>query len=222
LIAYPELALPLNKEDTLPIPYAYPTDTDRAVNKDKTESKTKQRETSSLTNIEAKEQTEVVKQTVPANAGRLPEKPPAGQGYPQQFEAFWLMYPRRNGTTRGSKADAYKVWCKLQLPEQAAASQMVAVFAGMDVAHKENGRWVVDAERWLRERRWETVAEEKQGELESKANGGMHNGNGHSGVPGRQFGTAKSRQSEASVREEMGYATRRLANELDHEITLGG
>lgn len=124
-------------------------------------------------------QTEAVKETYPADAGKQPEKAP--EGYSPQFESeFWKPYPKRDGTKKGSKADAWTVFKKLTVAQRSAACDMVHVYAKLDSTKHENGHWVIDAERWLREKRWETAEEEAQAELEQKVNGG--NKNGHATV----------------------------------------
>lgn len=82
----------------------------------------------------------------------------------EQFEQFWQAYPRRDGVRRGSKADALVVFKKMRPIERAITLQQVSVYARLESTRRDNGKYIPDAERWLREKRWETVEEEAQAE----------------------------------------------------------
>lgn len=83
-----------------------------------------------------------------------PEKP---FEYPADFEDCWTSYPRRNGTTRGSKQNAFKVWSKLKAVEKRLAAAGARKFARSWEARRDGGRYIPDAEKWLRGKGWEVV-----------------------------------------------------------------
>jgi hypothetical protein len=148
LITYPELAdyrmLP-DKRDTQSIPYPEPTDTEPIGVARKTETET-----------ETKAKTKQNSKNSPA-ADAADVKPlPLWE---QQFEEFWKAYPRRNGTDRGSKATARAAFEKMTAAERAEALAQVGPYASSPAARKENGKYVPDAVRWLKEKRWEVVAD---------------------------------------------------------------
>jgi hypothetical protein len=77
--------------------------------------------------------------------------------YPPHFEEFWSAYPKR-GETKGSKFKASKEWDKaLKIVDQ--PTLMAAVKAYGPQHH--NG-FPPDAERWLRDRLWETCQPESR------------------------------------------------------------
>jgi hypothetical protein len=82
------------------------------------------------------------------------EKGGAG-GYSDDFENAWKMYPMRNGSRVGKKP-AFAQW-KNAVRTEAPESILKAVerFAASDIATRENGRYVRDMSRWLRDRGWE-------------------------------------------------------------------
>lgn len=93
----------------------------------------------------------------------------------KQFEQFWLVYPRREGTKRGSKADALKVFRRLTASERKEALDTIGLYSQLEATKRENGKYIPDAERWLREKRFQTVGEEAAAEREKRsgaANGG--------------------------------------------------
>jgi hypothetical protein len=72
--------------------------------------------------------------------------------YSDEFEAFWKAYPKRfipesDRWVKVGKNDAWKKWVKLSGTEQQTV---------MAVLHNvKAGRYVLDAQRWLKGRRWE-------------------------------------------------------------------
>lgn len=70
--------------------------------------------------------------------------------YSPEFESFWRDYPKRDGQKRG-KAPAYKIWAKLSAAERHVASG--------DVQKRNRqhgwGKYIQDAERYLKNRGWE-------------------------------------------------------------------
>ena len=86
--------------------------------------------------------------------------------YDADFTIFWNKYPARNGKKDG-KFQAFSEWKRLVvIPEMRDI-----LFAALDAQKKhidwtkENGKYVQDAVRWLKHRRWED-------EIGSTANGG--------------------------------------------------
>lgn len=148
-------------------------------------------DTFSLTNIRVNQPTVVVKPTIAAFAATNGARPPEQQGYSPQFEDFWKCYPRRDGTKRGSKADAWREWRKLKVPQQLAAGELVDVYAKLDSTRAQNGKYIVDAERWLREKRWETAEEEALAEAQQRVNGENQNDN-----PRTEYRTSSEKNSD--------------------------
>ena len=80
--------------------------------------------------------------------------------YSDNFELFWKAYPARNGRKVGKKP-AFAQWNKL------TADQRKVAFA---TAEKNNrmqtwGKYVRDAQRWLRDAGWEDEIEAKQTDM---------------------------------------------------------
>jgi len=88
----------------------------------------------------------------------VPDAEPAGRTahvYPPDFEEFWSGYPKR-GESKGSKFKASKEWAKaLKVVDR--PTLMAALTAYGPGIH--NG-YPPDAERWLRDRLWETCQPE--------------------------------------------------------------
>lgn len=71
------------------------------------------------------------------------------------FDAFWDVYPRRNGRKLG-KAKARAKWAKLPLPDRRLAMQAVAAYAD---AVKDQSTIAKDAERFLSADYWRDWAD---------------------------------------------------------------
>ena len=86
---------------------------------------------------------------------RRKEKTGGAGGYSDDFENAWKAYPMRNGSKVGKKP-AYAQW-KIALRTETPESLLTVVrkFADSDIATRENGRYVRDMSRWLRDRGWE-------------------------------------------------------------------
>jgi len=71
--------------------------------------------------------------------------------YTDNFERFWKAYPKRNGQKRGKKPAFEKSWKKLTTDEKRAA------YADVEKRnrHKGWGKYIRDAERYLRDHGWE-------------------------------------------------------------------
>lgn len=81
-----------------------------------------------------------------------PRKRPPKDYRPEWFDAFWAIYPRKDG-----KQAAYKAWCKLR-PDRAACAAMAA---GLERARtsrqwtKDDGEFIPHASTWINGRMWE-------------------------------------------------------------------
>jgi hypothetical protein len=99
--------------------------------------------------------------TVGPGAEESPE--PTAKGYPEDFEKFWVAYPR---SPNMSKAEAGKSWAKLKagglLPDGAAMSRAVASYRKF-LADQSKGRKdphpAAHAATWLNQRRFEGFLE---------------------------------------------------------------
>lgn len=81
-----------------------------------------------------------------------PRKRPPKDYRPEWFDAFWAIYPRKDG-----KQAAYKAWCKLR-PDRATCAAMAA---GLERARtsrqwtKDDGEFIPHASTWINGRMWE-------------------------------------------------------------------
>lgn len=78
--------------------------------------------------------------------------------YSERFEAFWMAYPDR---TNNSKPNSFVEWERLSEPDQNAALASMPAFVAY--CRKNTDYRCVHAERYLRERRWETIAPTQPG-----------------------------------------------------------
>jgi hypothetical protein len=89
--------------------------------------------------------------------GDKPETKPKGKRkrrstfYSEAFEVFWVGYPDR---TNNSKPKAFEEWERLPEPDQNAAVASLPGFASY--CRKKPDYQVLHAERYLRDRRWES------------------------------------------------------------------
>jgi hypothetical protein len=118
---------------------------------------------------------DVVKPTLAANASGSGAKPHQRQAYSPQFEEFWLAYPQRNGTTRGAKGEAAKIFARLSADDRRDVVDAVCVYAKLESTKRNNGQYIPDAAKWLRGEKWLTVEEEALAEAQQRANGGKQN-----------------------------------------------
>ena len=75
-----------------------------------------------------------------------------GGGYSEDFESFWMEYPKKVG-----KGGAWAIWKKLN-PSKELLSKMVVATRFQkksDQWVKDGGQFIPDPERWLKRRRWE-------------------------------------------------------------------
>lgn len=96
--------------------------------------------------------------TVPNQTNNTADKPPAVRPVPKPtslFDQWWELYPRRLGTTRGNKGNAKAAFDKLSPQLQRTALEAVKKYARSAQAIEENGKYIPDAERWIKGARWE-------------------------------------------------------------------
>lgn len=84
----------------------------------------------------------------PAKAAKSPSKR-RQHGYTAEFEAFWVRYPK------GSKFDAAREWEALTAEEKELVHPALDWQIQTDGWTRDNGRFRLDAERWLKRKRWE-------------------------------------------------------------------
>lgn len=99
------------------------------------------------------------------------EEPDLGADEPKaDFEEFWNLYPRRlqdsGGLTRGAKAKAKRQWDRLKPDERQAALNGLQ---GYQRINPDKSRGVVDAERYLRDARWNDAADAERAGREPEA-----------------------------------------------------
>ncbi len=73
-------------------------------------------------------------------------------GYSPEFEAFWIIYPRKT-----AKGAAWKAWQKAKptIELRAKIAEAVAVQAKSDQWSKDGGQFIPHASTWLNQRRWD-------------------------------------------------------------------
>jgi len=88
-----------------------------------------------------------------------PLTPPLRQvenvSYPDDFSRFWIAYPKGHG----SKKLSYECWTKLTLPDREEARLGLELWKGSRRWTEDDGRYVVDCERYLKRRYWENPPE---------------------------------------------------------------
>jgi hypothetical protein len=80
------------------------------------------------------------------------EKPPARIDYAPDFESWWQVYPSGHGV----KKAAYEHWKRIK-PDAALVQVMIDAVHGWMRSDRWKRGYVMDAERWLRDRAWESV-----------------------------------------------------------------
>jgi len=89
--------------------------------------------------------------------------------YSPEYEAFWKAYPKRNGQKRGKKPSS-REWDKLNKAEQVAAL--------VDVEKRNRnrgwGKYIKDAERYLKHAGWDDDWEPYVNDDDSKPNTGPY------------------------------------------------
>jgi len=76
--------------------------------------------------------------------------------YSEAFEIFWTGYPDR---TNNSKLKAFEEWERLEEPDQNAALASIPAFGAY--CRKQKDYRCVHAERYLRDRRWESFVQQQ-------------------------------------------------------------
>lgn len=99
----------------------------------------------------------------PTNARKRASPDEKNHVQDQFEESFWPHYPRRaqesGALTRGSKHRALRQWERLRPQERQAALNGLKPYKRLN---PDRSRGVVDAERYLRDKRWEDVADAEQ------------------------------------------------------------
>jgi len=97
-------------------------------------------------------------ETEGVNVGGKPPTPPAREGpaerptYPADFESWWQVYPSGHGT----KKAAFEHWRKLR-PDAELVRLMFQAVEGWKQSDRWKRGYVMDAQRWIRDRAWESV-----------------------------------------------------------------
>lgn len=79
-------------------------------------------------------------------------KPVKKERYSPEFEAFWLVYPRKLNC---SKLMAFKAWNRLDDEEQAQAAAVLPIFVRM--CRGKDEQYIAHAVTWLNQKRFETI-----------------------------------------------------------------
>ena len=93
-----------------------------------------------------------------------PYSPPKGD---DRFEEFWKVYPSRKGRKQG-KDKARELWVKLN-PENGQFEKIVAALRVQKESFewtKEDGQFIPDAQKWLRNKGWNDEVETKAEQAE--------------------------------------------------------
>lgn len=75
-----------------------------------------------------------------------------------KFEEFWALFPRG----RGNRADSRAAWLTLKPEERIAVMDRLPLFVASYQWQKENHRYVMHAQRWLKKRGWEDDVPQEQ------------------------------------------------------------
>ena len=85
-----------------------------------------------------------------------PSSKPKKQKYPDDFEAFWAAYPKREGGN--PKEPAFKKW-KARLKSDVEKEEMLAGARGYAFAMRgKDAQYVAMAQTWIGQARWEQYA----------------------------------------------------------------
>lgn len=76
-------------------------------------------------------------------------------GYTPEFESFWKAYPKKT-----NKGPAFVEWLEMKPPLDACLAALEWQVKSDDWT-KENGKYVVDPERYIKRRKWEDEPREK-------------------------------------------------------------
>lgn len=82
-----------------------------------------------------------------ANADQIKIK--NNKEYSDEFESFWKAYPKKVG-----KGSSWVEW-KKELPKLDSCLKALSWQIKSESWTKENGKYIVDPERWIKKRRWE-------------------------------------------------------------------
>lgn len=94
---------------------------------------------------------------------RINEHPIQGDVYPDDFEQFWAVYPKKVG-----KKAALEVWKKIK-PDSDLVSEMLEAIKtqkGWPQWKKDNGQYIPNPSTWLTQGRWEDEVLPKEEEME--------------------------------------------------------
>lgn len=131
----------------------------------------------------------------------------ARASFDEWFNQFWELYPPNSDGIRPRKPDAIKAAEKVRIEDRPKVLQAVANYARCDAVQRGAVKY---PQGFLNPTYWPDYLEVKAG----GSNGRYPNGN--------NAGTAKSRATEAALREEMDYRARRQGSGDYLEGAVGG
>lgn len=111
-------------------------------------------ETGGWTNLQGEGVTQMTPNTIRKDTSK--NKSNGRTGYPAEFENWWLIYPRRDG----SKAKAFESWQRVIQSGSVSLEELVdATSMYARSRHGQDSRFTPHATTWLNQRRFETVEE---------------------------------------------------------------
>ena len=114
-------------------------------------------ETGGWTNLQGEGVSQMPPNTIRKDTNKNKSK--GRTGYPTEFDEWWLVYPRRDG----SKAKAFESWQKIVNTGEITIDDLndaTRMFARS--RHGQDSRFTPHATTWLNQRRFETVEEVRQ------------------------------------------------------------
>jgi len=91
---------------------------------------------------------------IPSNKSKGGDK----NAYPAEFEEWWNLYPRKDG----SKRKAFEIWKRATDRDISARELFLATARFKQTCHGKDKKFIPHATTWLNQGRWETVQEAQE------------------------------------------------------------
>ena len=102
-----------------------------------------------------------VTKTTPDTVRDIPSNKSKGgdrNAYPDEFEEWWNLYPRKDG----SKRKAFEIWKRATDRDISARELFLATARFKQTCHGKDKKFIPHATTWLNQGRWETVQEAQE------------------------------------------------------------
>ena len=99
-----------------------------------------------------------VTKTAPNTVRDIPSNKSKGgdrNAYPDEFEEWWNLYPRKDGSTR----KAFEIWKRATDRDISSRDLFLATARFKQTCHGKDKKFIPHATTWLNQGRWETVQE---------------------------------------------------------------